>query len=65
MAGFTTSMLRLQVASLVLVAFLLASTGIGITAIAIVAAMPAFVVTELVDPPARRDRGVSADGHAA
>jgi len=65
MAGFAVSMLRLPVASLVLVAILIGSAGIAMLPIAIVGAVTAFIVTELLDAPARRDPGVSAAGHAA
>jgi H+/Cl- antiporter ClcA len=55
MAAFAVSMLRLPVASLVLVAILIGSAGIAMLPIAILGAVTAFVVTELLDPPARRD----------
>jgi hypothetical protein len=57
MAAFAVSMLRLPVASLILVAILIGSAGIAMLPIAIIGAVTAFIVTELLDPPARRVSG--------
>jgi len=51
MGAFTAAMLRLPVSSILLVSILLASTGLGLTPLVILAAITAFVVTELIDPP--------------
>jgi H+/Cl- antiporter ClcA len=53
MAAFTAAMLRLPVSSILLVALLLASTGLGLMPLVILAAITAFIVTELIDPPER------------
>ena len=53
MAGFAVAMLRLPLASIVLVAILLAPAGLGVIPLAILAAVTAFVVTALIDPPLR------------
>jgi H+/Cl- antiporter ClcA len=53
MGGFTAAMMRLPVSSILLVSILLASTGLGLTPLVILAAITAFVVTELIDPPER------------
>jgi MFS superfamily sulfate permease-like transporter len=44
-------MLRFPVASILLVAILLASSALPAMPIIIIAAVTAFVVTELIDPP--------------
>ena len=51
MAGFAVSMLRLPLSSVVLVTLLLAPAGVGVVPMAILSAVAAFVVTELIDPP--------------
>jgi hypothetical protein len=51
MAAMTVSMLRFPVASILLVAILLASSSLPAMPIIILAAVTAFVVTELIDPP--------------
>ena len=51
MAAMTVSMLRFPVASILLVAILLASSSLPAMPIVIIAAVTAFVVTELIDPP--------------
>ena len=51
MAAFAVSMLRLPLSSVVLVTLLLAPAGIGVVPMAILAAVAAFIVTELIDPP--------------
>jgi hypothetical protein len=53
MAAFTVSMLRLPVSSILLVALLLASPGLRLMPLVILAAITAFIVTELIDPPER------------
>jgi chloride channel protein, CIC family len=54
MAAMTVSMLRFPVASIVLVAILLASSSLPAMPIIIIATVTAFVVTELIDPPHER-----------
>jgi hypothetical protein len=54
MAAFAVSMLRLPVSSIVLVALLLTSSGLAVIPLAIVAAVTAFVVTELIEAPSGR-----------
>jgi hypothetical protein len=56
MAAMTVSMLRFPVASILLVAILLASSSLPAMPIIILAAVTAFVVTELIDPPERHDQ---------
>jgi hypothetical protein len=56
MAALTVSMLRFPVASILLVAILLASSSLPAMPIIILAAVTAFIVTELIDPPQRHDR---------
>jgi chloride channel protein, CIC family len=51
MAAMTVSMLRFPVASILLVAILLASSALPAMPIIILAAVTAFIVTELIDPP--------------
>jgi H+/Cl- antiporter ClcA len=51
MAGFAVAMLRLPLSSIVLVAVLLGPEEPGVIPLAILAAVTAFVVTELIDPP--------------
>jgi chloride channel protein, CIC family len=51
MAALTVSMLRFPVASILLVAILLGSTALASMPVIILAAVPAFIVTELIDPP--------------
>ena len=53
MAAFAVAMLRLPLASIVLVTVLLGPADIGVVPLAIVAAIAAFVVTELIDPSPR------------
>jgi H+/Cl- antiporter ClcA len=53
MAAMTVSMLRFPVASILLVAILLASSSLPAMPIIIIATVTAFVVTELIDPPER------------
>ena len=53
MAAMTVSMLRFPVASILLVAILLASSSLPAMPIIIIAAVTAFIVTELIDPPER------------
>jgi hypothetical protein len=56
MAAMTVSMLRFPVASILLVAILLASSSLPAMPLIILAAVTAFVVTELIDPPERHDQ---------
>ena len=51
MAALTVSMLRFPVASILLVAILLGETALASMPVIILAAVPAFIVTELIDPP--------------
>ena len=51
MSALTVSMLRFPVASILLVAILLGSTALASMPVIILAAVPAFIVTELIDPP--------------
>jgi H+/Cl- antiporter ClcA len=51
MAALTVSMLRFPVASILLVAILLGSTALASMPVIILSAVPAFIVTELIDPP--------------
>jgi H+/Cl- antiporter ClcA len=64
MAAFTVSMLRFPVASILLVAILLASSALASMPVIILAAVPAFIVTELIDPPPRASSGHDAHGPA-
>jgi hypothetical protein len=51
MAGLAVSMLRMPVASIVLVAILLGDTALAAMPVVIIATVTAFVITELIDPP--------------
>ena len=51
MAGLAVSMLRMPVASIVLVAILLGDAALAAMPVVILATVTAFVVTELIDPP--------------
>jgi hypothetical protein len=55
MSAMTVSMLRFPVASILLVAILLASSSLPAMPIIIIAAVTAFIVTELIDPPKRHE----------
>ena len=57
MAALTVSMLRFPVASILLVAILLASSALAVMPLIILSAVAAFVVTELIDPPPRASSG--------
>lgn len=52
MAALSVSMLRMPVASIVLVAILLGGAAVAAMPVVILAVVTAFVVTELIDPPA-------------
>jgi H+/Cl- antiporter ClcA len=64
MAALTVSMLRFPVASILLVAILLASSALASMPVIILAAVTAFVVTELIDPPPRASSGHDVYGPA-
>ncbi|HWM10460.1 MAG TPA: hypothetical protein VNO82_14005, partial [Solirubrobacteraceae bacterium] len=49
MAGFAAAMLRMPLSAVVLAALLLAPAGAGVVPVAIMAAIAAFVVTELIE----------------
>jgi H+/Cl- antiporter ClcA len=53
MGAFTVAILRLPLSSILLVTLLLASSGLGLGPLVILAAITAFVLTELIDPPER------------
>jgi MFS superfamily sulfate permease-like transporter len=57
MAALTVSMLRFPVASILLVAILLASSALAVMPLIILSAVAAFIVTELIDPPSRASSG--------
>jgi hypothetical protein len=64
MAALTVSMLRFPVASILLVAILLASSALAAMPVIILAAVTAFIITELIDPPARASSGHDVHGPA-